>query len=248
MKILVVGDSHTQAIKQALKTHQNVHPGLIEIEAYRYSKLKNGKEIGDLSPDAIVDRVAELGSSDLVVSTIGGNQHQTLSLVQHPMPFTMFVPDEPVATESVAENIIPYAQMWDVFERGLCGKDGSRLRKLREAASCPVVHLAPPPPKADAEHIMKRHETDFTKAGILEKGVSPALFRLRMWKTQIAVLVKLTKEWNIELLPPPERALDTQGFLAPAYYADDATHANAAYGTLLIEQIVGFQPFQNTIR
>jgi hypothetical protein len=240
MRILVLGDSHTQAIKQALKARRGSSHKNIEIEAYRYSKIKNGKEIGDLSPEKIVDRVAALDSHDLVVSTIGGNQHQTLSLVQHPVPFDLCMPGESEPTEPPAvENVIPYAQMWDVFERGLRGKDGERLRQLRKAAHCTVVHLTPPPPKEDSAHILKRHETDFVRMGILEKGISPAPLRLRMWQLQVDVLRRLTEEWDVQLLPPPAQALDAQGYLAPAYYADDATHANAAYGELLIEQVTG---------
>jgi hypothetical protein len=60
-----------------------------------------------------------------------------------------------------------------------------------------------------------------------------------MWQLQVDVLRRLTEEWDVQLLPPPAQALDAQGYLAPAYYADDATHANAAYGELLIEQVTG---------
>lgn len=238
MRIIVIGDSHTHAIKRALKTRHGLHPAHVEIEAYRYSRIKNGKTIGDLSAEQVIECVAELGSDDLVVSTIGGNQHQTLSLVQHPVPFSMFLPEESVPSESDPDCIIPYAQLWDVFERGLRGKDGIRLQQLREAARCRVIHLVPPPPKADAVHILKRHETDFAKAGILDKGISPASLRLKMWQLQTNVMKKLTGEWGVELLLPPLQALDAQGFLAPVYYAEDATHANTDYGALQVAQIV----------
>lgn len=247
MRILVFGDSHTHAIKKALKSRLYVRDERIEIEAYRYSSIKNGKEIGDLSLDKVIDQVSELKKHDLVVSTIGGNQHQALSLVQHPIPFDICMPNATDTSIMATQSIIPYVQMWDVFERGLIAKDGTRLRQLREAANCTVVHLSPPPPKEDAAHILKRHESDFAKAGILIKGVSNAALRLKMWQLQIDVLKKLTKEWDIQLLPPPAQALDAQGFLATDYYADDATHGNAAYGALLIEQVKQYLLSKNSL-
>lgn len=246
IRILVVGDSHTHAIKRALKARMQAPNERVEIEAYRFSSIKNDKEIGDLSTDQILSRISMMDSQDLVVSTIGGNQHQALSLVQHPVPFEMYMPSESGPSVVQEQSIIPYAQMWDVFERGLLGRDGTRLQQIRKVARCMVAHLSPPPPKEDAAHILKRHESDFAKAGILTKGVSPAPLRLKMWRLQISVLEKLTKEWDIEFLPPPAQALDANGFLAPAYYADDATHGNASYGALLIEQISGLLASKNS--
>ena len=38
-------------------------------------------------------------------------------------------------------------------------------------------------------------------------------------------------------VPAPAAAFNEDGFLARKYYFDDATHANAAYGALVVEQI-----------
>ncbi len=36
---------------------------------------------------------------------------------------------------------------------------------------------------------------------------------------------------------PPRRALDADGYLDRRYYANDATHANADYGELLLSSV-----------
>ncbi|OYU32014.1 MAG: hypothetical protein CFE39_05470 [Comamonadaceae bacterium PBBC2] len=237
-RVFIIGDSHTDAVKHALKLRDTSEQGAVQFEAYRYSTVKNGKMIGDLSLDAIVDRISALDSTDLIISTIGGNQHQTLSLVQHPTPFDLYESNSPPAlSDEGLCTTIPRAQMWDYLEKGIRGGDGKRMQHLRANARCQVYHLSPPPPKEDAAHILRRFETKFAEIGLLEKGVTPAALRLKMWRLQVEVLRHLTTEFGIGLLPPPENSLSDTGFLDPAFYANDATHGNTAYGVAVLNQI-----------
>lgn len=238
IRVFIVGDSHTDAIKRALSVRRIPLETQIEFSAYRYSVTKNGKVIGDLSTEAIVDRISTFGVQDIVVSTIGGNQHQTLSLVQHPIPFELYELGESLPkVDAKPPTIVPRAQMLDFFEKGIRGGDGKRMQHLRANASCQILHLVPPPPKEDAAHIIKRFETKFAELGLLEKGVSPATLRLKMWRLQVEILRKLTAEFDIGLLFPPVNALTSEGFLDPVFYANDATHGNVAYGELVLQQL-----------
>lgn len=236
IRIVVVGDSHTDAIKRALARGRFVDPE-IAVEAYRYSRVKNGKEIGDLSEPEVCELVASLGRDDLIVSTIGGNQHQTLALIQHPDRFDVMLPGDFETIPDQSCSLIPYAQLFETLERGIKNKDGARLKILREAAGAKVVHLIPPPPKEDAEHIMRRHETDFAKSGIAEKGISPAALRKKVWQIQVAALRSTCSEIDVDLLDPPVGTLDEHGFLGREYYADDATHGNTKYGERILRQL-----------
>lgn len=237
IRIVVVGDSHTDAIKRALARGRFVDPE-IAVEAYRYSKAKNGKEIGDLSESAVCELAASLGKDDLVVSTIGGNQHQTFSLIQHPDRFDLLLPGESEGLPDESSTLIPYGQLFETLDRGIRNKDGARLKSLREAAGCEVVHLIPPPPKEDSEHIMRRHETDFAKSGIAEKGISSAVLRKKVWQTQVAALRSICSEFDVVLLDPPTGTLDERGYLGREYYADDATHGNTKYGERVLRQLI----------
>lgn len=233
--VVIIGDSHTDAIKRALKGRGSAGPE-IQISANRISKVKNGKQIGDLSLEEAEQLAESLAPSGMLVSTIGGNQHQAFGLVQHPEPFDFH---DPVSGGPIGQgaHILPYHAIWDVFERGLRGGDGTRLQRLKKAARGRCLHLTPPPPKQDAQHILRKFETDFAAKGILELGVTPAPVRLKLWKLQVRVTQHLCKEWGIELLPPPEGTQDPTGFLLPEFYADDATHANAPYGERVLQQL-----------
>jgi hypothetical protein len=234
-RILVFGDSHTGALEQALR--QRASSGNNHISVLRFSKVKSGKEIGDISLDAATSMIAESTPEDLITSTIGGNLHQVFGLVQHPVAFDFVEPGSPSSPDSQPCVLIPYQTMWAVFESRLRRKDGRRITTLREAAARPIYHLLPPPPKESAAHILERYESDFEKAGIAANGVTPAPIRLKLWRLQCAVLRALCTEWGVHLLPPPEGTQTPEGFLKPEYYKNDATHANAAYGELALRQL-----------
>lgn len=234
-RILVFGHSHTDALEKARK--QRASSGNSHISVLRLSKAKNGTEIGDVSPDAAAAMVAESSPHDLIASTVGGNLHQVFGLVQHPVAFDFIEPGSPSSPDSQPCVLIPYQTIWAVFERRLRPKDGLQIATLREAAARPIYHLLPPPPKESAAHILQRHESEFAKADIATNGVTPAPIRLKLWRLQCAVLQSLCTEWGVRLLPPPDGTQTPEGFLKPEYYKNDATHANPAYGELVLRQL-----------
>jgi hypothetical protein len=237
-RVIIVGDSHTDAIKRALKSYESCHEENISIEAYRYAKIKDGKQIGDLTEDQVVEAVSRMAHCDLVVSTIGGNQHQLLSLIQHPLAFYFFSnKKEKVSKINSDKQLVTYNILYDLLLRGIKSGDGKRLCRLKEHSRCQVYHLAPPPPKKNANHILKHHETNFAKSGIAEMGVSPPELRLNMWRLQVEVLKRITSECDIGLLLPPKESIDPDGFLAHEFYENDATHGNQKYGELIIKEL-----------
>jgi hypothetical protein len=235
-KILVFGDSHTDALKGA---HQQraASSGNADIRLMRLLEMKNGKEIGDVALEAATSMIAESNTDDLIASTIGGNQHQAFGLVQHPLAFDLIAPEAPVPHDSEPRMLIPYRAIWATFEKGLRKRDVRLMTTLREAAKRPIYHLTPPPPKESAEHILQRSESAFRNAGLATKGVTPAPIRLKLWRLQCALLQALCDESGVRLLPPPEGTQTAEGFLKPEYYRNDATHANVAYGELALRQL-----------
>jgi hypothetical protein len=233
-RILVFGDSHSHAIQRAI--HKRIGKGQSSpVSAYRLRKEKNGSHIGDTSFEAFLEMIADLGEQDVVVSTIGGNQHAVFSTIQHPRPFDFFTPESPASADTGLE-IVPYRALSELFTRGIQKGDGKSLEAIRNATAARVVHIIPPPPKADGEFIQKYHETLFANEGIASRGVSPAALRLKFWQLQTRVLKRLCKKLGIDVLMPPGRVLES-GFLRPEFYAQDATHANWRYGERLLRII-----------
>lgn len=100
-----------------------------------------------------------------------------------------------------------------------------------------MVHLLAPPPKADSDFIQQHHDSQFAADGIATLGVSSPQLRLKFWQMQNRALADICADLSIETIAPPAAACDADGFLSREFYARDATHANAAYGELVLQQL-----------
>lgn len=235
IQIQIIGDSHVDAVKRAASALAS--DVSVNFKVQRILRLKDDKPIGDVDLEVFMQRIATLAPRDLVVSMVGGNQYNAFGLVQHPEAFDFHLPERPDLPPLREREILPYHVLRELFHSGVRGKDGDRIHKLRQSTPARVVHVCPPPPKEDADLIMRRHETLFLKQGLLQNGVTPATIRLKLWLLQVSVLKALCAELGVELLPLPPGTQTPMGYLAPAYFADDATHANRDYATLMLAQL-----------
>ena len=233
--ILLFGDSHSYAIQRALERREKKRQP-IPLRAHRLLKVKNGIEVGDTSLEKFLGIAKRLGPRDVVLSAIGGNHHAVFSTVQHPVRFDFVDFTDDSDTERNA-SVIPYRVLEAFFERAIRNGDGKSIEALRTATRARIVHVIPPPPKADGKFIQDYHESVFAKEGIISQGVSAPRLRLRFWKLQARILKKVCEGFGVEVLMPPAGALDAEGFLAPEYYAKDATHASPSYGELVLQQV-----------
>lgn len=226
-RIIVVGNSHMIALQAAPK-----RDGMYLLRLMR--NKAGGVVIGDVSLEEAVDSIKK--SPDcVVVSALGGNQHQ-MFLLEHPQPFDFFEPgDEEL---SPGHELIPHGVMYDVFARGIVkGNDGTQMLALRKAAPGPMYHLEVPPPKADEQHMRKRVEGNFREGVAAGRPFTKASIRAKLWRLQQKVTRDFCEASNIKYVGAPSIAKDAGDFLKPEYYAPDATHANAAYGALVLDQI-----------
>ncbi len=234
-RILLFGDSHTNAVQKAIEKRKA--KGLpVPLQAHRLLKEKNGKQMGDTPFEDFLKLVSKLGPDDVVVSTIGGNQHAVYSMIQHEQRFDFVDPEQPVSLDEAAE-LIPYRALEVAFDIGLRKGDGASVQALKLATAARVVHLIPPPPKSDNAFITEHHETLFRREGLATRGVSSPQLRLKFWNLQTRVLKAICAELGVETMMPPARALDDSGFLQPDFWAQDATHANWRYGERLLREI-----------
>lgn len=235
-QVLIIGDSHTEAIKMALKHYSSDNDTKFKFTAYRLQKIKKKKRVGDISLKDCIQLISKLDSDDLVFSTMGGNLFQIFGLIQHSIAFDMFEPNNPIGISEDAVSI-PYQVIWDIFESFLREKDGSRFLQIRSTAKCPVFHIAPPPPKKDTAHLLQHHDSYFVRNGLIEKGISSPSLRLKIWKLELQVLRQLCDEFRIRFVETPSSCLSEDGFLHKDYYANDATHGNTLYGSLILQHI-----------
>jgi hypothetical protein len=235
VRILIIGDSHVDAVKRAALTLAVDES--VAVTAERIARLKDDKPVGDVEFEVFLQRIASLTPRDFVVSMVGGHQYNAFGLVQHPEAFDFHLPERPDLPPLRQREILPYQVLLDQFRSSANGKDGERIRKLRQSTPARVVHVCPPPPKENSDHIMQRHEALFVKQGLLQNGVTPATIRLKLWLLQVGALKVVCTACGVEFLPVPSGAQTPVGYLAPAYSADDATHANLDYAALILQQL-----------
>jgi hypothetical protein len=231
-QVIVVGNSHTLALKAA--------PQRDGIKIYKC--VLEAKHLTERRADLTLDEAVRLvkDSPDcIVVSAIGGNQHQ-MYLLEHSEPFDFYEPGNDAILAD--HKVIPYRTIYDQFRRGIVqGRDGHYLSAVRGATTRAVYHLGVPPPKEDEAHIRRRVEGHFRERMKSSQPLTKASIRAKLWRVQRQVIWDFCESSKIEYVPVPASAIDVNDFLKPEYYAADATHANAAYGVLVLDQILALQ-------
>ncbi|WP_417682150.1 hypothetical protein [Roseibium sp.] len=235
-RIQVFGQSHVQALREAsqirsLKSGENKETD-ITIQ-WLLKEKANGIQIGDVPLQISLQRAGELGPTDLLAVSILGTFHNAVGLLNHKHPFTVLSEDEKTAPEDIPETLIPHRVMRDIFKSRMIAK---KLKNIRESTIAPIYHLAPPPPKKNSDVILDGIRSSRNRAA-RRSGIAPAPLRLKLWKMEMDVLSEVCREFDITLLPPPDQATDSKGYLRSLCYAPDATHANALYGELVLRQL-----------
>lgn len=234
-RILILGDSHIHAIKDALREAKPETDGF-DVTALRIIS-KSG--LGDITFDEGLAMCAQLTGSDFLATAFRGNQYNTIGLIQHARPFDVMLTETAPMVEGALE-VIPLNLFRQFFYDTLKGGYGRLLLKVKETTKAPMACLAPPAPKEDGQLIKRKAETFFRNAGIAEFGVSPAQLRLKLWTLQDEALARYCAENSMIHLGNPSPARDENGYLRREYYFNDGTHGNSQYGALVIEQLVNF--------
>ncbi len=263
-RVVLFGDSHIHAIQDAIEARRESGRDTF-IEAHRLLKSKKAADgkgprqwlatrlrrilgaqslglragsrlVGDMTIESFYRIARTLGTDDVLVSVIGGNQYAVLSTVQHPRPFHFCMPGEECHPGQGVE-LVPFRALEHFFVSGLRDGNGERLAALRRSTRAKMVHLLAPPPKRKNHYIEHYHDTHFAEEGIARLGVSNPKLRMKFWKLQNRAIEDICRELGIETVPPPLAARDQHGYLPRSFYAGDATHANVDYGELVSQQL-----------
>lgn len=238
-KVFILGDSHTTAIAEAVKLRQETGRDIdspFELYASRFSKQKtNGSVVPGLSPQDAEALLSKARNTDVLVCVLGGNQYNTLGLLEHVEPFDLIEPETRADPQPTAARIIPLAQMNAAFS-AFVGSVRRAVMHHMTGFKGKTLYLNPPPPKADNAYIKKNAEGYFRTEGKVRLNISPADMRRRLWSVQSQALARMCDDLGVQFVDSPDAAKDG-GFLKRDCYGADATHANAHYGELVLRQL-----------
>lgn len=228
--VLVYGNSHANAMKTALSEGLFANSTPDAVFEAEYIFASTGGELREVMIADARKRVQALGEDAIVAFTIVGTQHNIVGLIQHEIPFS-FDP-----SDVDAKALIPYKLIYEhMVEYARTNRSVPVFRRLTKAR---VYHISTPPPKEDEAFIRARMGR-YRGISLADAPLNPPSVRLRLWEIEMDALQQVCAEWGVGFLPAPASARTQEGFLKPELYAADGTHANSAYGALVLKQLAG---------
>jgi hypothetical protein len=235
--ILFIGNSHTRSISDAYRKEPNLLPADVTLDVNWLigEKTKAGKRgpLGDTSLSKAIEKLKRLRKSDVAVLSLLGTSHNIIGLLRHDAPFDVLSSG---SQDGSKDQIIPNGVMSSYFN--YLFETNKTIPKLVAASNAQIFHLATPPTK-ESNSFIEARITQYHDQVASEVGINSAGTRLRLWQLEMDALAKACVGWGMGFVPVPEGAATANGFLKSEYYANDATHSNAAYGALVIRQVKG---------
>lgn len=188
-----------------------------------------------LNPVIIAALNETLAGAEWVVSSLRGNAHDVLGLVNHPVPFDFVLQGHEHLPLEPDAQIIPASLMTEILTAKM-NKFMHGMKHLRSLSNLPCFHINPPPPIPSAEHIFACRSSSFHP--LLEvHGLTPKLVRFKLWKLQAIISEQLCRSLGFHFVDVPPEAIDEQGFLIPEAWANNPNHGNAWYGGRVLLQL-----------
>jgi hypothetical protein len=156
-----------------------------------------------------------------VFSFVGGRYPMALMLHRHPLPFDVVLPEAPELPIEPRADIIPVKAMRAVLEKG-AKRALQTLEKIVEASPGAVYQFESPPPLADSS--------------MFKEGSAQPYLRYKLWHLYSVIVREHSERIGAHFVSRPDAAVDENGFLRPEL-ALTTTHANPAYGALVLEQM-----------
>lgn len=228
-KIFIIGDSHTAAIKKALQDFKSTE---FEIDVHWLYSNKNGTEKGNLPLDVAIEKVKNLAEDDFLVISILGTYHNIFGLLQHQLKFDVMTKNNNDINQCTI--IIPYRTVEAEFD-ARCLKN-KNISLMAQNTVAKTILLMTPPPKEDNIFIESKIKNLQGKL-FLGIGINDSKLRLSLYEIEKESVRKFCGKNGMEFVGAPDSCINNRGYLLKEYWADDAQHANKAYGMKLLEQL-----------
>ncbi|MFB9953210.1 hypothetical protein ACFFP0_30605 [Rhizobium puerariae] len=251
--IIILGHSHVGALHDALRdvapydSQQNgAHFFIHDVWANRTDyAMPDGNGGIKFNADvlAAIDRVVPEGMSRRYISVMGGNGHIVLSLEKHSRPFDFVLKEDTSLPNDSDAEILPMAYVKKILTPFIMPYVWQMI-SFRMAVGTTITQLETCPPYADDDYVRSHLGAYITNTQNIISGP----LRKKMWRLHSAMVNEIASASGIEFLNVPTDGLDKQGYMHRNGYGPDATHANAWYGNLVVQQLAQSLPIASYTR
>ncbi|MEO0635852.1 MAG: hypothetical protein AAFY73_04330 [Pseudomonadota bacterium] len=250
--VIVMGDSHYAALAEAAEARAlplalgpTSQADILIFNAWKHSLnyeflvAHRGELVFNHRLKAKIDTLKSDYDAVTFACMFGGNHNHTLTLLQHPQPFDVHMPDIVKAPTASGAHVLTRAYVEATLLEYMSLSLVTTAKVAEAFRQDQTLHLSPPPCIGD-DTFSKKHMGAFFEMRAPAFGdvsLTPRLIRQKIWNLQLALQKTNATRHGYRHLSPPPTSMDVEGFLASQFYGSDATHANRAYGDLLLRQL-----------
>lgn len=219
-----IGNSHMACVLAAAERAGSPLDAVVLKENGKYVTEAVGRQFPFVHPRDLSEELPKIHVDGPVFSFIGGTRHAVMRFRRNPRPYDVYLPSAPDLPIEDGAEIIPV----NALRTSLAASMLKHLRALEtviEVGSGPVFHLEPPPPPA----------VSWWEASDRASQDAPFL-RYKLWRLNSEIVRELVERLGGTFIESPTSAKDEDGLLRPEL-VHNSTHANAAYGALVLEQM-----------
>lgn len=227
MKLLIIGHSHINALKQAAARNLTGGGDAIDCIQLRTYATSGGRQ-GTSSPAGLDKRRLEAdiaaARADYCIICTNGNDHFSLGLTRG-----------------------------DVGAEGRALKLAQLSTSTRNKVSDWLEYLLPllpqkrafmPAPPQLASDDLQDCVSDSGRERYEGIVYEPAAFRAELWQAYVSTLQTLCAARNLPVMPLPATVLDEQGRLPRRFWSDNLGHGNAEYGAEMLRACLAYAQTQ----
>lgn len=246
--LVFLGHSHLSSIVSALAPRAGESYDPDEgCEYFIFNTMQHGADFqfsvpGDdggfqLNPELVrlIDERVPSSHQRVLVSMFGGNAHNALTLLEHPVPFDFILPEQPTCPRISGVDLVPNGVI-SKFIFNLAEPYMLNLATLKKAFEDPIIHIESPPPLGDDDFVLENLEGYF-RDQMENPKPAPRWLRYKLWRLHSAIIKRHADALGVEFMAAPDEGMDEEGFLLRSDYGTDSTHAGPGYGLRILKQL-----------
>jgi hypothetical protein len=248
--VILIGDSHYAAIAAAAQGTLSFDPesrgcDLLFFEAWRhalryeFTRLVDGRTA--LNPEMAqwIAMIAHNYDAIEIVTVFGGGHHLALTMLDNGHPMDVILPGREELPQRRDAMLVTVDFAKAIFLQ-VMQPTFTTLTCLREALpDVSISQIECPPPNGDNKYVRARLGNFFESTMTPEQldALSTPAQRYKFWRLQSEMYNDTCRTIGIDYMPVPATAVSDDGFLKPEHFGEDSTHANPAYGRLILDAL-----------